>query len=58
MIVIDEQQVFNKVTRVTVVTNEGIAFERCNLYEHGVEIHLQDDGRTLKIFPLRGDDDA
>lgn len=51
MIVIDEQQSFNKVTRVTIVTDEGIAFERYNLYEHGVEMHLQDDGRTLKIFP-------
>ena len=40
-----------KVSRVTVVSEDGVEFERYNLYENGVEIHLQDDGRTLKIFP-------
>lgn len=39
------------VTRITVVSNEGVEFERYNLYDNGVELHLQDDGRTLKIFP-------
>lgn len=39
------------VTRVTVVTDKGVEFEKYNLFENGVEIHLQDDGRTLKIFP-------
>jgi hypothetical protein len=42
---------FEKVTRVTVVGPEGAVFERYNLYPHGVELHLQDDGRTLKLFP-------
>lgn len=39
------------VTRVTVVSDRGVEFEKYNLFENGVEIHLQDDGRTLKIFP-------
>lgn len=42
---------FPEVTRITVVSNEGVEFERYNLYDNGVELHLQDDGRTLKIFP-------
>lgn len=37
-----------KVTRVTVVTDEGRVLERWNLKD--VELHLQDEGRTLKIF--------
>lgn len=39
------------VTRVSVVSDRGVEFEKYNLFESGVEIHLQDDGRTLKIFP-------
>lgn len=39
------------VDRVTVVGPDGIAFEKHGLFEHGAEIHLQDDGKTLKIFP-------
>lgn len=41
----------SQVTRVTIVSDEGIEFERYDLYKHGVELHLQDDGRTLKVFP-------
>lgn len=51
MIVIDEEQNFDKVSRITVVSDKGVEFEKYNLYENGVEIHLQDEGRTLKIFP-------
>lgn len=51
MIVIEEEQYFDNVTRVTVVSDKGVEFERYNLFENGVEIHLQDDRRTLKIFP-------
>lgn len=41
-----------KVTRITVVQYpEGRVFERKNLYDNGVELSVQDDGRTLKIFP-------
>lgn len=43
---------FDKVTRITVVgPHSGVVFERYGLYKDGVELHLQDDGRTLKIFP-------
>ena len=41
----------NKVTRVTVVSKDGVAFEKYDLFDSGAELHLQDDGRTLKIFP-------
>lgn len=43
---------FDKVTRITVVTESGVEYERYNAFVGGVEIHLQDDGRTLKIFPV------
>lgn len=42
---------FPGVTRVTVVVPDGVAFEKYNLFEGGVDLFLQDDGRTLKIFP-------
>lgn len=42
------------VSRITVVSDEGREFEKYDLYENGVEVHLQDDGRTLKIFPRKG----
>lgn len=42
----------DKVTRITVVGPGGTReFEKYDLYPDGVEIALQDDGRTLKIFP-------
>lgn len=44
--------VFDKVTRLTVVTESGVEYERYNAFIGGVELHLQDDGRTLKIFPV------
>lgn len=47
-----------KLAEVTRVTLVGRAGERSA--EHwdyaGVELSVQDDGRTLKVFPLRGDD--
>lgn len=44
---------FEDVTRVTVVAEGGgRAFEEYDLYKNGVELHLQDDGRTLKLFPV------
>jgi hypothetical protein len=42
---------YSGVTRITVVGPDGVAFEKYNLYPHGVELHLQDEGRTLKVFP-------
>ena len=41
---------FTGVTRVVVVDNEGGRAYDKNIFE-GVEIHIQDDGKTLKIFP-------
>ena len=40
----------NKVTRITVVTEDGNIFEKYGAFEHGVELHIQDDGRTLKVM--------
>jgi hypothetical protein len=48
---------FPKVTRVTIVGAEGIAFEQYDLYRDGAEIHLQDGGRTLKVFPRMAEGD-
>lgn len=42
-----------EVTRVIVVSDEGREFEKYDLYKKGVELHLQDDGKTLKIFPRK-----
>lgn len=39
------------VTRITVVSDAGREFEKYDLFEGGVDLFLQDDGRTLKIFP-------
>jgi hypothetical protein len=49
---------FPDVTRITVVGKNGIALEDYKLFKHGAEVHLQDDGRTLKVFPLRKDTNA
>lgn len=43
---------FSDVTRITVVLPEGLGFEKYDAYPNGVELHLQDDGRTLKLFPV------
>lgn len=43
-----------KVTRVTVVTRDGVAFEDYAAYPGaGAEVLVQDDGRTVKIIPAR-----
>ena len=39
------------VTRVTVVGPSGVLLDKYNTWD-GVELHLQDDGRTLKVFPV------
>lgn len=38
------------VTRITIVTAEGNVFEDYKAYEGGVELSIQDEGRTLKVF--------
>lgn len=41
----------SKVTRITVVTEEGRVFEKYDAYTGGVYLSVQDEGRTLKILP-------
>lgn len=44
--------VFPFATRVTIVGNSsGILFESYNAWPGGAELHQQDEGRTLKLFP-------
>lgn len=47
------------ISRVTVVTAGGRAYESAYDAFDGIEIHIQDDGRTLKVLPARekGSDD-
>ena len=40
-----------KVTRITVVTDEGREFEKYDAYAGGVVLSLQDGGKTLKVVP-------
>lgn len=51
---------FPNATRVTVVGDDSvIAYERYGQWRGGVEIHIQDDGRTVKLFPMtRGEDEV
>lgn len=43
------------VTRITVVTEDGNVFEKYNAFEHGAELHIQDDGRTLLVLNAKGE---
>lgn len=47
-----EKSDYSRVTRITVVTDTNRVFEQYGAFKGGVELHLQDDGRTLKVFPL------
>lgn len=38
------------ITRITIVTDKGNVFEDYKAYEAGVELSIQDEGRTLKVF--------
>lgn len=56
---LDEQIDLRRITRITVVTDEGREFEKYDAYENGVVLSIQDDGRTLKVFPgQRSDPDG
>jgi hypothetical protein len=44
-----------KVTRITIVGENGTLFEQYEAFTEGVEIHLQDGGHTMKVFPLQKD---
>lgn len=47
------------VTRVTIVSKNGREYERFQLWDpEGVEIHIQDDGKTIKVFPLRANEES
>lgn len=43
---------FPKVTRLTIVGKNGLVYEDYTLFKGGCEVHLQDGGRTLKVFPI------
>lgn len=46
----------SSINRVTIVDSDhGLCFEKRNLYENGCFLLIQDDGRTLKIFPRKPD---
>ena len=50
------ESAFSKVTRVTVVDADfSRVFEHYSLYRNGAELHLQDDGSTLKVLPAKED---
>lgn len=51
-----ENQDLRKITRITVVTDEGREFEKYNAFENGIVLSIQDDGKTLKILPGRTHD--
>ena len=40
-----------KVTRVTVISENGVEFERYGIFSEGCSLAVQDAGRTLKVFP-------
>lgn len=48
---------YEDVSRITVVFEDGTVWEKYGAFRHGVELHLQDGERTLKIFPRREDAD-
>ena len=51
-----DNQDLRKITRITVVTDGGREFEKYNAFENGIVLSIQDDGRTLKIFPRSKND--
>jgi len=46
---------FSDVTRVEVIDNNGRSY--INNFVNSVETHLQDDGKTLKLFVRNADED-
>ncbi len=41
-------------TRLTIVTKDGIQYEDYDAFPDGMEIHVQDQGRTVKVFDWSG----
>jgi hypothetical protein len=46
---------FPNANRLTIVGPDGRVSERWDY--HGIEVHIQDEGRTVKIFPKKMVDD-
>lgn len=44
------QPSLDRISRVCVVNEDGRVFDRNRLYDNGVWLDIQDEGRTLKIF--------
>src|SRR5699024_997459 len=44
------QPALGRVSRVCVVNEDGRVFDRKRLYDNGVWLDVQDEGRTLKVF--------
>ena len=45
-----------ELTRVAVISAKDVEFQtHGGMYEHGAWVSVQDDGKTLKLFPLRED---
>lgn len=43
--------VFPFATRITIVGDDRALFENYHAWKAGAELHQQDQGRTLKLFP-------
>ena len=43
----------SRISRVCIVNEDGRVFDRKRLYDNGVWIDIQDEGRTLKVFNRR-----
>jgi hypothetical protein len=43
---------FPNATRLTVVRKDGTVTEEWRVFS-GCEVHIQDEGRTVKIFPIQ-----
>jgi hypothetical protein len=43
---------FPNATRLTVIRKDGTVTEEWRVFT-GMEIHIQDEGRTVKIFPIQ-----
>ena len=40
----------SRISRVCIVNEDGRVFDRNRLYDNGVWLDIQDEGRTLKVF--------
>ena len=47
------QPSLDRISRVCIVNEDGRVFDRKRLYDNGVWLDIQDEGRTLKVFNRR-----